>query len=210
MEKYEPYACDNFDDSIFQKVPKNIYKKNGKRKYAIMTMLFGSDSYLPGALTLANSLRKQNIIADLTIMITPDIDKKTKKILKSTYDKVFKIDYIIPPKNFLNEDLMKKREQYTKQYTKLNLFKFGRYKKILFMDADSISIKNINHIFTLHPPAMTYYGFRGNQSHMIENNFEPRLKGDKYQWHQKYCGCCSHGKLIDKNDTDYACNSRYV
>ena len=211
LDEFEPYKCpessNKNSDAIFDKVPDSYTTPDGKKKYAFCTMLFGSDSYLPGVLTLAYSLRIQKTKADICIIITPDISDKTVKILEILFDKVIRVEYIIPPDKFFYKDLMERFPHYTKTYTKLNIFRFTEYEKILFMDADSLSLRHCDHPFTLNAPAATLYGSRAAQSHMIETaDFAPRKKGDKYQWHKTYCDCCGHGKLIPKKYTDTACN----
>ena len=61
ISNLEPYKCPNFDDNIFNKKPKT-FKINNKSLYAYVTFMYGTDKYLPGALCLAYSLRKQKDI----------------------------------------------------------------------------------------------------------------------------------------------------
>jgi alpha-N-acetylglucosamine transferase len=186
----EPYQC-NKEDHNFNKKPKNM------KQYAYVTLLLKDDSFLVGCMTLAYTLRKQKTKADLIVMVTPDISKSARKTLKIIYDHVYEVPYIYANKEVHRIELVKRFPQYQYTFTKFNLFKFTQYTKLIYIDADAISIKYFDHLFTLDPPAAVYYGYRGKDTHMIENNYKPKMKGNKYFWHEQYCECCEHGKLID-------------
>lgn len=206
IETLEPYECPSTTIRTFKNKPKS-YVKNGKPRFAYVTLLFGGDAYLPAAINLAYSLKKQKTKADLVIMITPDVKDKARKILKIFFDQIIKIDYIVPGKGFLHQTLMKRFPHYEKQYTKLHIFRLTEYEKVVYLDADTIAMRHFDHLFTLDPPSTTYYGFRGERPHMVETNYIPRRKGDHYQWHLKYCQCCNHRSKIPNQKTHYGCDT---
>ncbi len=206
INKYESYKCSNFN-------PSSTNKQN-KNKYAYVMLLMINESYLSGALVCAYCLKKQNTLYDLVIMVTPDISLKTREILKKIYDKVVEVEYLIPQYGKVKSNLVEKYPQYVKTFTKINLFKLTEYDKILYLDIDSIPFKYFDTLFELNTPACVYYGEsyffkRGIEKafpHMVENNWNPRLKGDTYIWHKKYCKCCGHGKQIPAEKTDEKTN----
>lgn len=197
-DKYEPYRCKdhNFD----------IIKTN--EKYAYITLLMLNDNYLPGVMIVGHSIRnmwsKQGKIndIDLVVMVTKEISDRAINLLRLIYDRVVKVPYITPIKGFVMPHLVKRYPHYQYTFTKLNLLnkKIFNYDKVLFLDADNIVIKNFDHLFSLDCPAAIYYGYFP----MHENNYKPRLKGDKYIWHQKHCGCCDHKKKIPHEKTVFS------
>jgi len=192
---FEPYMC---------KEHKFITPENTK-KFAYCTLLMIDDSYLPGVLTLGFSVRRMGSNIDLIAMCTPDISEDAVKEIKKIYTKVVIVNYIIPLHGIIKTGLVKKYPHYGKTFTKLNMLNLTEYDKVLFLDADSLVLRNFDSVFSLDPPAAVYYG-----SHkMHENNYKPRLKGDKYRWHEEYCECCDHGKKIDEKKTDVIKNNIY-
>lgn len=193
---YEPYSCDN--KNILANLPSSYYNEDGSPKYAYCTLLMIDDSYLPGVLTLGYSIKLTRTQCDLIVMVTHEISKYARDLLLKVYNKVIDVEYIIPSFGLIKTHLVKKYPHYGKTFTKLNLLSFDQYEKIMFLDADSLVLKIFDTLFTLPCPAAVYYGTHK----MHENNYKPRLKGDKYSWHAKYCKCCGHGKRIPPNMLD--------
>jgi len=192
-ESYEPYFC---KEHIFNS-PTEIFK-NGKCRYAYVTLLMIDDKYLPGVLNLGYSIRKMGSKIDTIVMITKDISDRSRKLIEKVYTKYIVVPYIVPVKGIINKNLLKRYPHYGKTFTKLNLLTLTEYEKVFFLDADSLVFKNFDSLFTLNPPAAVYYG----EGKMHENNYKPRLQGDKYIWHTKYCECCDHGKKIPPEKLD--------
>src|SRR4051812_46936966 len=107
IKEYEEYKCpkDHIDFNS-----KAILDKS--KKYAYVMLLMLNDNYLPGALTLAYAIKKQNTIADLVIMVTNDISKEAKDNLRLFYTKIVEVDYIIPEKGEVNTNLLKRFPHY--------------------------------------------------------------------------------------------------
>jgi Alpha-N-acetylglucosamine transferase len=190
---YEPYKCNiHENDSEKFKTPNDI------SKYAYVTLLMLGDSYLPGILTLGYSIRKMGSEIDTIVMVTNDVSNHARELILTIYTKIIDVPYIIPIDGIIKRPLVKRYPHYLKTFTKLNILNLTQYSKVFFLDADSITLKYFDSLFNLEPPAAVYYG-----SHkMHENNYQPRLKGDRYIWHKKYCQCCDHGKKINNKYTD--------
>jgi len=196
--------CDPDNDYKFEP-PETIYYPNNsnpnKCKYAYATLLMIGDSYLPGLLTLAYTIRKMGSKIDIIAIVTKDVSAQARNILKTIYTHIIEVPYIIPIKGIITDFLIKNYPHYEKTFTKINIFNLTQYEKILFLDADTIVLKNFDSLFNLETPAAIYYG-----SHKIhENNYQPRKLGDKYIWHQKFCDCCGHGKKIPYDMTKKSC-----
>jgi lipopolysaccharide biosynthesis glycosyltransferase len=131
------------------------FKENKK---AFVWLLMLGDNYLAGALTSAHSFRKYNTLADLVVMVTPDISKETRKILSEVFDKVVEVPYIeVKTKPMRTQ---KQSEVYnswiSKSYTKWNALSLVDYSTVCMIDADIITLKNIDEIFKLKAPAAVF------------------------------------------------------
>lgn len=140
-------------------------------KYAYVTVLYGNNIYLTGALVLGYSLMKTNTSYDRIIMVTPDVSGDHKFYLRSIYTHIQEIDYIkVNPEIFLEENT-----RFSNVFTKLECLSLMQYDKIILLDLDMIVTKNIDHLFKLNPPAAClkkYYIPYGKKipSHMICSN----------------------------------------
>ena len=112
------------------KDPENMINIDGTKEYAYITFIIGEDKYLPGAIVLAESIRKLGSLADLVVIITTQITKDGIKILKRFYDHVIILDYV---------DLY---------LIKLHTLTLVQYKKIIVITPDAIILKCPNHLFT--------------------------------------------------------------
>ena len=96
---YKARAITSLDDSKTTKVdPTNgrgYYNDAGEsKKCAYVTLMMIGDAYLPGALVLADSLRRVKSKWPVVIMVTPDVSKEACQILAGAYDDVIHVDYI--------------------------------------------------------------------------------------------------------------------
>lgn len=130
-------------------------------KYAYAVLVMKGDFYVPGALTMATSLKKTGTQHDIVCMVTGDVSKQAKQTLNLVFDKVVDIDYISEPYLHLNtakEEAMYHswmREALT-LYRCLWLFE---YKKVCLLDSDIIVIRNMDNIFELSAPAGSFHSF---------------------------------------------------
>jgi hypothetical protein len=107
---------------------------------------------------------------DLILMITNDIDKS--KIPDNIFDEII----IVPYLNIKSEKLIGKKQQklyeswYTNSPTKwntlgINKWSKNKYNSTLFLDADTIIIHNIDHIFSkCNSPCGTFYNAWATES----------------------------------------------
>ena len=187
----------NKNDNFLQ-IPDDMIDSNGQKNYAYVTTVMLGDKYVAAAIVLAESIRKLGSMADLVVLITNDVSTEGVEILKRFYDHVINVEYV----NFENYE---KKIQGNPSYldlvfTKFHVFNLVQYKKILLIDADTIILKYPDHLFTLDTPAGV---FLPNKKDIIGYNNEGRYIYDKkIEWFDKYCDCCSHGKLIPKSITD--------
>lgn len=130
------------------------------KRYAIITLLMINDSYLSGLIMLAQSIKRFNIPnnIDLVCMVTKDINIKTINILKLFY-KVYIVEYIELPADYINLRDEKIKLIYAKTFTKIHCMKYIEYDKIVLIDADMLVIKeSFFNIFNYEAPAGVYHG----------------------------------------------------
>lgn len=118
-------------------------------KYAYVTVLYGNNVYLTGALVLGYSLMKTNTKIDRIILVTPDINEQFKFYLKDIYTHIITIEYVHVSPEIFSE----KNTRFRDVFTKLECLNLVQYKKIILLDLDMIIVKNIDHLFKLCPPA---------------------------------------------------------
>ncbi|KAH7916424.1 nucleotide-diphospho-sugar transferase [Hygrophoropsis aurantiaca] len=123
--------------------------------YAFVTLLT-SDSYLPGALTLASALKDvdnaQNsdlqIKYDIVCLVTPaTLDQSSIKFLRRTFDVVIGVETIYQ-RDDKGLNLLGRPDLKT-VLTKLHIFRLTQYSKIIFLDADVLPIRPLSHLFSL-------------------------------------------------------------
>lgn len=138
---------------------KNVWNKmklirGGKPKYAYCTLVFGGPAYIPGALTLAHSIKITKTKYPIICMVTPDIEKQDKQKLALVFDRVVEVNYL----EFKSQQMKteKQREYYgewsSKAYTKWQCLNLP-FHKVIFLDSDLIIVNNIDHIFDYNAPA---------------------------------------------------------
>jgi len=125
-------------------------------RFAYVWCIFGGNSYIAGVLPSAFSVKKTGTPHDLVCMYTNDVtDLDT---LSNIFTKIVEVPLIRYRSK--NMKTTKQREIYgdwiDKSYTKMNCLSLIEYTKILVMDADTITIKNIDHLFEFPAPAGTF------------------------------------------------------
>lgn len=118
-------------------------------QYAYVTVLYGNNIYLTGALVLGYSLMKTNTELDRVILTTPDVSEEYKSYLKPLYTHIIDINYT----NVSNEIFADNNTRFRDVFTKLECLGLIQYEKIILLDLDMIVAKNIDHLFKLAPPA---------------------------------------------------------
>ncbi|XP_044721919.1 glycosyl transferase family 8 domain-containing protein [Hirsutella rhossiliensis] len=117
----------------------------GEQIYA--TLLLG-DSYLPGALVLAHSLRDAGATNKLAVLVTLDsVSADAITQLKTVYD------YVCPVPRIRNDQpanlYLMNRPDLHSAFTKINLWKQTQFSKIVYIDADVVAYRAPDELFNL-------------------------------------------------------------
>jgi len=166
-----------------------------------------NDSYLPGALMLGYSLRKQKTKADLVCLVTEEISSDARYALELLFDHVVDVEKIFIPHKRRQE-----RQDRPYYFTRINILRLGedgdlgfKYEKVVSLDADVLPLKNYDDLFALNAPAGI---INEKKSNFIETDSEGNwiipdsvYTIGKWKWHQLY-DVCPHGSKIPKEITD--------
>ncbi|KAL5558866.1 hypothetical protein UlMin_035077 [Ulmus minor] len=119
------------------------------RREAYATVLHSSESYVCGAITLAQSLRQTGTKRDLIMLVDNSISATKRDALSAAGWKIRIIKRIRNPK-------AEKHSYNEYNYSKFRLWQLTDYDKIIFIDADIIVLRNLDLLF--HFPQMTATG----------------------------------------------------
>ncbi|MGI4814583.1 MAG: hypothetical protein ACRYGG_14795 [Janthinobacterium lividum] len=152
--------------------------------YGYVTFVMGNGHYLNGAKVLATSLMKTNSKFPIILFVTPDVVIDAECLM--LFDEIITINYITHKcKNLMTDSMDRIYGSWIeKSFTKLNVFNekwySRRMEKIIYLDADQIVLENLDHLFNLPTPAMSFdseysdmYFIQG-----INNPFKHLTSGD--------------------------------
>ncbi|KAM3706367.1 galactinol synthase 1-like [Castanea sativa] len=133
-------------------VPVDVFKgtnkvsttfNNGYSKGAFITFLAGNGDYVKGVVGLAKGLRKVKSAYPLVVAMLPDVPEEHREILRSQGCILREIEPIYPPEN----EVQFAMAYYVINYSKLRIWNFEEYKKMIYLDADIQVFENIDHLF---------------------------------------------------------------
>ena len=127
-------------------------------KFAYVFLVMKGDSYIPGVICAAESIRISQSKLDIICMVTPDVSAGGREMLLTAVTRVVEVPYLS-----FNSHPMKTRRQMelyeswmADSYTKWNSLRLVEYEKIVFVDADILVLCNLDHLFELNAPAGTF------------------------------------------------------
>ncbi|KAL3538312.1 hypothetical protein ACH5RR_001678 [Cinchona calisaya] len=112
---------------------------------AYVTFLAGDGDYVKGAVGLAKGLRKVKTAYPLVVAVLPDVPENHRAMLINQGCIIREIEFVYPP----DSDTQFAREDFGVNYSKLRLWKFVEYSKMIYLDADIQVYGNIDHLFDL-------------------------------------------------------------
>ena len=98
-----------------------------------------------GAEVLGHSLRDSGTTKRLCVLVTEKLHPRIRDRLAAVYDDVIVVD-VIPSPNAQNL-LFMGRPDLLFTLTKLQIWRQTQYSKVLFLDADTLVLKNVDHLF---------------------------------------------------------------
>lgn len=112
---------------------------------AYVTFLAGKGDYVKGVVGLAKGLRKAKSAYPLVVAILPDVPVEHRQILESQGCFVREIEPVNPPENQTEYAMA----YYVINYSKLRIWEFVEYDKMIYLDGDIQVFDNIDHLFEL-------------------------------------------------------------
>lgn len=131
------------------KIQKTTSRSKTTKREAYATVLHSSESYVCGAIMLAQSLLKTGTNRDLILLIDASISVTKRQALAAAGWTIRIIKRIRNPRA--------EKDSYNEyNYSKFRLWQLTDYKKIIFIDADIIVLRNLDLIFSF--PQMSAVG----------------------------------------------------
>ncbi|XP_057332965.1 cell surface glycoprotein 1 isoform X3 [Microplitis mediator] len=112
--------------------------------FAWVTMVT-NDSYSLGALVLAHSLKRAGTRHDLAVLITPGVTAAMREKLSSVFTLVQEVN-VLDSRDESNLALLA-RPELGITFTKLHCWRLTQYEKCVFVDADTLVIRNCDELF---------------------------------------------------------------
>ncbi|CAJ2507951.1 Uu.00g091370.m01.CDS01 [Anthostomella pinea] len=114
----------------------------------VYATLLLSDTYLPGALVLAHSLRDAGTTKQLAVLVTLDtVSAEAISELKTVYHHVIPVSRI---RNHQPDNLhLMNRADLHSAFTKINLWKQMQFRKIVYIDADVVAYRAPDELFDI-------------------------------------------------------------
>ncbi|KFK37605.1 hypothetical protein AALP_AA3G004900 [Arabis alpina] len=113
----------------------------GKRAY--VTFLAGNKDYWMGVVGLAKGLRKVKSAYPLVVAILPDVPEEHRQILVAQGCILREIEPVVPPENKVGYSMA----YFVLNYSKLRIWEFVEYEKVMYLDGDIQVFRNIDHLF---------------------------------------------------------------
>ncbi|WCJ23251.1 galactinol synthase 2 [Euphorbia peplus] len=120
-------------------------EESPSEKRAYVTFLAGDGDYIKGVVGLAKGLRKTKALYPLLVAVLPDVPADHRRILESQGCIIREIHPLSPPPNNTQFAM----PYYVINYSKLRIWEFVEYEKMIFLDADTQVYENIDHLFEL-------------------------------------------------------------
>ncbi|XP_008812591.1 galactinol synthase 1-like [Phoenix dactylifera] len=116
----------------------------GSRR-AYVTFLAGDGDYVKGVVGLAKGLRKVSSAYPLVVAVLPDVPAAHRQLLREQGCIVREIEPVYPPENQTQFAMA----YYVINYSKLRIWNFEEYSKMIYLDADIQVFDNIDHLFDM-------------------------------------------------------------
>jgi lipopolysaccharide biosynthesis glycosyltransferase/predicted O-methyltransferase YrrM len=149
-------------------------------RFAIATLVMGDPKYVLGAMALAQSLRLAGTRAQLVVMVETRLlqDKALEIALKTVFNKVYPVE-LLSYQTYMAGMTERQQTMYSSwishSYTKWNCLRLP-YEKVLMMDADTVAVQNLDHLFDMDAPSGSFHSpwFKSYQN----EKGEPLAHGD--------------------------------
>ena len=100
-------------------------------------------------IALYNSVRLSNCNNDFLVLVTDDVSEEARLLLNEKNLKIVEADkiYYNGDRKDTILDRYGKKDESWKMFTKINIWKQIDYSKLIYLDADTLVLKNIDELF---------------------------------------------------------------
>lgn len=175
--------------------------------------LISSQDYLPAALVLNHSLKQVNSKYPLVVALTKDL--ATKENLNIFNNENIKVE-LIDKLNYGNDlqeyaiDKLRYRKTVLNTASKIQIFNLINYEKLVYIDADTLVLQNIDDLFSFYDGAILWW----NEPMSGLFVFEP--KNHNYDLYRFLLYNCLDGSALAefffpaRNNMDYRISDSYM
>ncbi|XP_022890927.1 inositol phosphorylceramide glucuronosyltransferase 1-like isoform X2 [Olea europaea var. sylvestris] len=114
-----------------------LVSRNSEEAY--VTLLYG-DEFLLGVRVLGKSIRDTGSTKDMVALVSDGVSNYAKKLLQAD-------GWIVNTISLLQNPNQVRPKRFWGVYTKLKIFNMTNYKKVVYLDADTIVVKSIEDLF---------------------------------------------------------------
>lgn len=114
------------------------------------TLLY-NDAYLPGALVLGQALKGYNVTRDIAVLIGPQVSDFAINRLEQVFQYVISIETISNSSADAEQFHLLARPELERSYSKIHLWNLTQFKKVVFLDADTLPLKSLDSLFEEYP-----------------------------------------------------------
>ncbi|KAJ4968728.1 hypothetical protein NE237_015429 [Protea cynaroides] len=112
---------------------------SGSKSEAYVTLLYG-DEFVLGVRVLGKSIRNTGSTKEMVVLVSDGVSDYAKKLLQAD-------GWIVEPITLLANPNQVRPKRFWGVYTKLKIFNLTTYKKVVYLDADTIVVKSIEDLF---------------------------------------------------------------
>ncbi|KAJ7296722.1 hypothetical protein O6H91_08G102400 [Diphasiastrum complanatum] len=112
---------------------------------AYVTFLAGDGDYFKGAEGLAKSLRRVKSSHQLLVAVLPDVPESHRRLLRRQGCVIREIEPIMPPAG--SDQCKFAMAHYVINYSKLRIWEFEDFSKLVYLDADIMVFQNMDELF---------------------------------------------------------------
>ncbi|GMP22183.1 hypothetical protein CsSME_00000313 [Camellia sinensis var. sinensis] len=106
---------------------------------AYVTLLYG-DEFLLGVRVLGKSIRDTGSTKDMVVLVSDGVSDYATKLLQAD-------DWIVELISLLANPNQIRPKRFWGVYTKLKIFNMTNYKKVVYLDADTIVVRSVEDLF---------------------------------------------------------------
>ncbi|UOS85712.1 P13 [Pieris rapae granulovirus] len=168
---------------------------------AYVTLVMLGDKYVKGAVALAKSLKSSGTNHELVCLVTNDVTQ-TQELIE-VFTRVIEVSYLY----FRCGKMTTERQQklYNKwidfSFTKWRCFQLTMYDKCVYLDADQLVLRNVDHLFFFNTPAVCFNELYCKMFKRFECNNNKVYHNDLKEIYDNYQFLFSTGTIVYEPNT---------